>query len=322
MDNLARITADIEIAKLSQQHLVAVFIDVSSAYDNVLRNILVNILKEENCPYKIRRYVNQWMKERRTKFIINQDTTIERTVDRGLPQGGVISPTLYALYTKNITNEICQQVKVLQYADDIALYSVDTDTEEVSQRIEAAIRRIDGNLKQLDLEIEPGKTQVVKFQKPNSNRNRGNKISIRINEHEIEEQDRAKFLGVVLDQELNFQDQVDNVKNKTGKALNLLSYLNRVLWGMEIKSAIHVYNSYVRSIIDYSLFIYYPKDWKGRDKLEKIQNRGLRVAMGYRNSTPINVMTLESGNLKLEDRAGLLARNFWIKIIYITTKKI
>lgn len=61
--------------------------------------------------------------------------------------------------------------------------------------------------------------------------------------------------------------------------------------------------------------VYYPKNWKGREILNKLQNRGIRIALGYRNNTPINVMTAEAQVLRVEDRVGFLARNFWTKVI-------
>lgn len=64
-----------------------------------------------------------------------------------------------------------------------------------------------------------------------------------------------------------------------------------------------IYRSYVRSILEYGLFVYYPRDGRGREKLENIQNKGIRIAMGYRNSTPINVMLAEAKIIKMEDRA-------------------
>lgn len=75
-----------------------------------------------------------------------------------------------------------------------------------------------------------------------------------------------------------------------------------------------IYSSYVRSILEYGLFVHYPRDGRGREKLENIQSKGIRIAMGYRNSTPINVMLAEAKIIKMEDRAGLLARNFRTKI--------
>lgn len=50
--------------------------------------------------------------------------------------------------------------------------------------------------------------------------------------------------------------------------------------------------------------------------MERLHNKGLRLALGYRNSTPLNVITTEAKVLKIiKDRAGLLVRNYWTKII-------
>lgn len=87
-----------------------------------------------------------------------------------------------------------------------------------------------------------------------------------------------------------------------------------------MNTALLIYKSYVRSVLEYGLFICYPRGWKGRDILEKLQNRGLRIALGYRNSTPINVMIAEAKVLKIEDRAGELTRNFWTRIISYNSK--
>lgn len=66
------------------------------------------------------------------------------------------------------------------------------------------------------------------------------------------------------------------------------------------------------------MIIYYPRDKKGKEKLEKIQNKGLRLALGYRNSTPISVMTAEAKICKIEGRADLLTRT---KVVSESWKK-
>lgn len=70
--------------------------DIRSAYDNVRRSILVNILQEKKCPEKMKKFVSEWMKDRKTRFIIQEDEIVERSVNKGLPQGGVLSPLLYS----------------------------------------------------------------------------------------------------------------------------------------------------------------------------------------------------------------------------------
>lgn len=79
---------------------------------------------------------------------------------------------------------------------------------------------------------------------------------------------------------------------------------------MEVNTALIMYKSYVRAIMDYALFVYFPRDLRTRVQIERLQYKGIRVALGYRNTTPTNVMICEAKVLSMEDRAGLLARNF------------
>lgn len=217
-------------------------------------------------------------------------------------------------YIREIFQRMEQQVKILQYADDIAVYAVGERREDISNKVASAMEQIDKNLREIGLEIEPEKTQVIDFYNSDKNK-KERKVKLKVNDKEIESQEQAKFLGIVFDQDLRFDKQVDNVQKRAGKTIGVLSYLNKVWWGMELNSALYVYNSYVRSILDYGLFVYYPREWKYRDKMEKILNKGIRIALGYRNSTPINVMLMEANSLRLEERAGYLARNHWTKVI-------
>lgn len=95
VDNLTKIVTDIEISFRSGEHTLAAYLDIASAYDNVIREILIDNLKKCECPVKIVTYVNEWMKDRNCMFVIGPEEVEYRQVNKGLLQGGVISPTLY-----------------------------------------------------------------------------------------------------------------------------------------------------------------------------------------------------------------------------------
>lgn len=63
------------------------------------------------------------------------------------------------------------------------------------------------------------------------------------------------------------------------------------------------YKSYVRSILEYGIFIYYPTQKQYVDKIEKIQYTALRAAVGYRVSTPTNIIIAEAKLPLIKDRA-------------------
>lgn len=59
------------------------------------------------------RYINELMKERDVRFLIGEEEYEDRTLNQRLPQGGVLSPILYAIYTKNIGKYIAREIEML-----------------------------------------------------------------------------------------------------------------------------------------------------------------------------------------------------------------
>lgn len=87
-------------------------------------------------------------------------------------------------------------------------------------------------------------------------------------------------------------------------------------------TALIVYKSFIRSVMDYSSFIYYSRVRKGKETMEKLQYKGVRITLGYRNSTPTNIMISEAKVMKMEERVKYLARNFLIKCVIYGEKRI
>lgn len=309
-DSLVRFAVDIEIAMSTNRNTVAVFLDVNAAYDNVRTSVICDILKKKDCPIRIIKFIGRWVRNRVTNFAIGNEEVVKRTVNKGLPQGGVLSPTLYNIYTSEIARDIDKVVTVLQYADDIVLYATRDRLIDGKLDIKRAARQIERSLLHLGLDLEPSKSNVMVF---NNKADRENGLKCRIAGQRIGNVRSVKFLGIIFDSKLRFDRKLTHVHGRTLKAINILRFVCRVTWRMEVGTALMIYKSYVRALIEYGLLVYYPREVKGQRTLERLQNKGVRIAMGYSNSTPINVMTAEA-KIIIEDRAGLLARNYWIKI--------
>lgn len=107
---------------MKNKSTIAAFLDVSSAYDNVCYEVMIQRLDESQCPTRIRNFIVTWMQERNVEFIIDSDQSIIRKVGKGLPQGAVLSPKLYSIYTASIMNNVPEKINKLQFANDIAIY--------------------------------------------------------------------------------------------------------------------------------------------------------------------------------------------------------
>ena len=110
--------------------------------------------------------------------------------------------------------------------------------------------------------------------------------------------------------------------------MNIIKFLCGVKWGADSGTLLTLYKSYARSLLDYGSFIYFPKSQQHLETLEKIHFAKLRSLMGYRISTPTNVIVAESKIQTIRERTAALCKYYLIKIlsnsnltIYVTVRK-
>lgn len=130
----------------------------------------------------------------------------------------------------------------------------------------------------------------------------------------------AKFLGIIMDSRLKFENQCqaisDKVKKANGIRNGILKYANKVTRGMDVNTTLIMYKSVIRSIINYGAPIYLDEDnYNNIQKIEKAQYLGLRTVLGYRNSSSTNVMIAEAKVTSIRNRARMLAKNCLMKIM-------
>lgn len=104
----------------------------------------------------------------------------------------------------------------MQFADDIAVYIRGYNRTRNGNILEEAIRIIKNNLKELGLELEPKKTSLMEFNKSGKV---DDEMSIYIEGHKIPNLQETKFLGITMDNQLNFEfETYDNSKRQNRKS--------------------------------------------------------------------------------------------------------
>lgn len=109
--------------------------------------------------------INNWLHTREARFIIDDESTIKRSLFKGLPQGAVFSPLLYNIYTNDIAYNLPKQICQVQFADDIAIWISSNSFDNRKGEIERAIDTICSNLGKIGLDLQPKKTKLVDFGK-------------------------------------------------------------------------------------------------------------------------------------------------------------
>ena len=307
-DNLSNLSLKVQEAFMEKKQVLAAFIDVRGAFPNVQIQKLLNMLASKGFPARLLLFINFIMYEREAFTAARDDEP--QLMYKGVPQGGVLSPLLYILYVSDIVENLPKNIIVSQFADDIALYIKFSSVKRAKSILQNAITRIQNNLCQLGLELEPEKTVLIHFN--NKNIVPGN-VVIQIGSHTIKSSEYTRFLGVFFDYKLAFYRHVTEIHKRCFRALNIIRFLCGTWWGADPTTLITLYKSYVRSITDYASFVYFPVRKTQIEKIEKIQYNAIRSAVGFRVSTPKNILLAEAKLPFLKARSSHLCKNFLTK---------
>lgn len=314
-DCLSTLTTDILSGFSNMHHTIAIFLDISAAYDNVNIRTLSNVLLSLNIPSPIVKIIYNLCYVKVFNVYYNNSLNSPRIKFSGLPQGSVLSPLLYNIYKFSFVDALPLNVKYLQYADDIVIYQTGQNSESISLSINKALDSILNWLDDHSLSLSTEKTKAMLFsrcrKRPNS--------YIKINGLNINFSDSVRFLGIELDSKINFKLHFNKVHVQCSKLLNILKYLKGTKWGADPKILLMLYKSLIRSRLEYGSIIFSPANKVGLNRLDCIQSAALRICIGVLKSSPISALQVECNVPPLLCRRKFLANRFLSKILSIRT---
>lgn len=253
----------------------------------------------------------QWI----TSFLQNgkiclqmRNKMVTRTISDGLPQGDVLSPTLFNIYTRELHGLNTEDVILVQFADDFGILVKGKNLAEVNENAQAYLNRFIEATKKLHLEVNPDKTKAILFQ------NNDKTLDVSISGEPIETVRNHKCLGIILDRYMSFGVHIKDVRTKVQDRLNMMKVLSGARSGAHPDTMVRIYKALCRSVMEYACSTYNNARKTNRNLLIVANNQCLRKITGATRSTPLNVLSALSGQEPLELRhefvtAKEIARN-------------
>ena len=276
---LLRIHNDLALSINEQKVSALVLLDLSAAFDTIDHHILINrLFSTFGISESALSLLSSYLLDRSQFVSINSISSSHSKLHTGVPQGSVLGPLLFTLYTTPLSYIFTDtSIKYHFYADDTQLYISFSSTDSASSLslLSSTLDSIYVWLHNNRLSVNPSKTEYLLIGNPQQQR----KIissSITFGGTLISPTDSARNLGVIFDNNLSFNKQISSVcKN----SFYHIRQLKQVRSSLDHKSTIILANSLVSSKLDYCNSLYYGLPSSSLSRLQSVQNSLARLVV-------------------------------------------
>lgn len=248
----------------------AVFVDLRKAFDTIDHVILLRKLHDYGICNSALHWFESYLTHRQQRTMVNGIFSDFQFITHGVPQGSVLGPVLFLLYINDVTQVINQNLIHL-YADDTVLYMPGNNSLLVQTQLQACLDTFVKWCKMNKLTINTKKTKSLTFF---HNPNQGSECSFTVDGQRLESVTSYKYLGYVLDKNLNYNLMMTQLVNKMNYKIYLLAKLRPLLTK---QAALAVYKSMILSYLDYNLLFYSSAKKSFQNKFQVIQNKAIRI---------------------------------------------
>jgi len=246
---------------LSENHFkgcLITAIDLSKAFDNVPH---INLLQKLtlSMPTSFVALINSYLKNRTAMVKIESNKSPNFIVNKGVPQGSCLGPSLFCLYISDL--QPSGDSIYIKYADDLTILT--PITQNIENEHEKEIDHIRRWCNVNKMIINEKKTQVLAITKKGFSFN-----------STIQTQNAVKFLGVLIDEKLNFNSHYTSSIKNAARNLYLLKKLNPYCSQKELNN---IFLSKIASITEYNFHILPSISASATNSIDRLYKRAYKI---------------------------------------------
>ena len=245
-----------------------IFLDLKKAFDTIAHSKLLGKIKALGLDETTLQWFNSYLRKRSQCVTLNGITSDVLPLTYGVPQGSILGPILFTIYINEIADIL--SCNVILYADDTVI--LHEDVSILQENLNTIVKWCNAN--QLTINIK--KSQWMRINVCNDEIDLSN-FNIKISNQNLEMVKIYKYLGIYIDNQLNFQHHhktlLRNVNFKITHFKRIRKYITK-------SAAEVIYKCTILPILEYADFILDQGILYINKALQKIQNLCLLIVHG------------------------------------------
>jgi len=272
-DAIFKFTNEASMALDKNEYLIVLFVDLRKAFDLVNHDVLLYKLRMLGIKGITYELLKSYLEDRKFSVKYNNIVSLMRRIRTGVPQGAKVSPTLFNV------NQIDLQyleldAKTIKFADDLLVYKScsKNNLEAGLDKMSSDLERINEYYKNNGLTINFNKTSFMILRNC-INENVPEMIKLNGNEA-IKRVQEQKYLGIIIDENLNFKSHHELLIKKLTDTLRALRIIRNYL---PRKALIEFFNAHFLSHVYYCAFIYAKLTKDEIKRIQILENRCIKT---------------------------------------------
>lgn len=267
--NLLIFTGEVLEAMESGHCVDVVYTDFAKAFDKICHSTLLYKLWRLGIHGDLFRWIKSYVEFRTQAVVLSGYTSQYKVVTSGVPQGSHLGPLLFVLYINDITDYI-KHSKVLLYADDAKIFKIIKDVSDCDL-LQEDLSNLERYCTDNNIFLNNKKCSIITFSRKKKNIGHNYTISNKV----LNRVTQIRDLGVIMDSKLSFIPHIENVVTKSFKQLGFILRVGKPF--KNSFSYITLYNSYVRSRLEFACAVWKPFHAVHINRIERLQKKFVKT---------------------------------------------
>ena len=299
-DHLFRLSQSVMESFNRGEHVVAAFLNVEKAFDNVWHNGLRYKIFMLDLPAKMTRWLSDFLAGRVIQVNVNGFLSDKISSTAGVPQGSVLSPLLFLIYVNDLPKPHHRQSSKSQFADDTALWAASKNVQFAAKLFQKDLRKLAKWCAKWRIKLNPDKTKVIIFSrsylagKPEP--------TLKLYSKRLKIYPQVKFLGITFDSKFTFKKHLEDILVGCNSRYHRIRLLTNKKWGPSPSTILQIYKQCVWPIFEYGSLLTITTSDTIISEIQRLQNKYIRLALRLPKYISVKLLHGSSGLPYVKDR--------------------